>query len=165
MTAQTVNVGPGFSAPVISDRSAQSRVAVRDGQTIVIGGLMQDQKTLTVNKIPILGDIPLIGFAFSRTQVSKTKTELLIFLTPHVAAYPEALEGMSQQETKGTRLTPNAVSPGVFQEHMRGMDRGQAPHTQPSQAVHSFYDVGATRPSTEPGNGPASGDSSHEGSQ
>ena len=74
------------------DRQAVGRAAgwrIRDGKTIVIGGLMQDQKTLTVNKIPIMGDIPIIGAAFSRTQVDKTKTELLIFLTPHVAQQPE----------------------------------------------------------------------------
>ena len=134
LTAQTVTVGPGVSVPVIASRQATSQVAIRDGQTIVIGGLMQDQKTLTINKIPLLGDIPLIGYAFSRTIVDKTKTELLIFLTPHVAAQPEALKPMSADELKGTRLTPNAVQPGAFDEQMRGMQRGTiyGPTTGPS---------------------------------
>ena len=129
LTAQQVTVGPNVTAPVIATRSAQSRVAVRDGQTIVIGGLMEDRKTLTVNKVPILGDIPLIGLAFSRTQVDKTKTELLIFLTPHVAQEPDVLKPMSQDEIKGTRLTPNAVEKGTFDEHLRGLQRGA---TQPA---------------------------------
>jgi general secretion pathway protein D len=132
LTAQTVSVGPGVNAPIIADRSATSRVGIRDGNTIVIGGLMQDQKTLTVNKIPLLGDIPLIGSLFSRTQLDKTKTELLIFLTPHVAQQPEALGSMSQDEMNGTKLTPNAVSPGMMQEHLQGMQRGSRSQTQPA---------------------------------
>ena len=132
LTAQTVSVGPGVNAPVIADRSAQSRVGIRDGNTIVIGGLMQDQKTLTVSKIPIIGDIPFIGALFARTQVDKTKTELLIFLTPHVAQQPEVLGGMSQDEVNGTKLTPNAVGPGMMQEHLQGMQRGGRSQTQPA---------------------------------
>jgi len=126
LTAQTVTVGPGVSVPVIASRTAISQVAIKDGQTIVIGGLMQDQKTLTVNKVPILGDIPILKYAFSRTTVDKTKTELLIFLTPHVAPQPDLLKPMSKDELKGTRLTPNAVEPGTFDEHLRGMERGTA---------------------------------------
>ena len=136
LTSQTVNVGPGVNVPVIDNRQATSMVAIKDGQTIVIGGLMQDQKTLTVNKIPFLGDIPLIGIAFSRTQVDKTKTELLIFLTPHVASQPEILNPMSKDEMKGTQLAPNAVAPGMFQEHMQGMERGGAATTQPANHSH-----------------------------
>jgi len=46
---------------VFSKRSAQSRVAVENGQTVVIGGLMQDRNITTVNKVPILGDLPFVG--------------------------------------------------------------------------------------------------------
>jgi general secretion pathway protein D len=104
-------------------------VAIRDGETIVIGGLMQDQKTVTINKIPLIGDIPLIGSIFSRTQIDKSKTELLLFLTPHVASEPGLLNSMSSDELRGTQLTPNAVSPGTYEDQMRGMKRGT---TQPA---------------------------------
>jgi len=125
-----VNISPGVNIPVIADRSASSRVAIKDGQTIVIGGLMQDQKTVTINKIPILGDLPVLKYVFSRTQVDKTKTELLIFLTPHVAPMPDLLNPMSQDELRGTKLTPDAVDPGTFDQHMQGMRRGDIPATQ-----------------------------------
>jgi Flp pilus assembly secretin CpaC len=114
------------SMPVIAIRSAQSRVAIRDGQTIVIGGLMEDRITESVDKVPILGDIPLVGALFRHTVKNKSKTELLIFLTPHVAQAPEDLAGMSEQETAGTKLLPGAVDKGVFKEHMEGMRRGAA---------------------------------------
>ena len=120
---------------MIAKRSAKSRVAIRDGQTIVIGGLMQDQKTLTVTKIPMLGDIPLLGELFRRTQVDKTKTELLIFLTPHVAQQPDVLNGMSRDELRGTRLTPQAVARGVFSDQIHGMDRGGMSQTQPADPL------------------------------
>jgi general secretion pathway protein D len=140
LTGETVNIGPGSNPPIIADRSANSRVAIRDGQTIVIGGLMQDEKTLTVSKVPLIGDIPLIGWAFSRTQISKTKTELLIFLTPHVALMPEELKPMSQDELGGTRLTPNAVAPGTFDEHLHGMRRGSLPQTQQSVPPPAIFE-------------------------
>jgi general secretion pathway protein D len=132
LTGSTVQVSEGVAAPVIAKRSAESRVGVINGQTIVIGGLMEDRKTQTISKVPILGDIPLVGLAFSRRQTTKTKTELLIFLTPHVAHQPQDLKGMSADETRGTRLTPNAVEPGTFDEQMRGMKRGASPLTRPS---------------------------------
>lgn len=127
----SIQIQQGVFAPVFNNRSAQSRVAIKDGETIVIGGLMQDQKTQTVTKLPILGNIPLLGLLFQRNQVTKTKTELLIFMTPHVAQLPDRLRPMTQDEMKGLRLTPSAVGPGVFQEQLRGMQRG-GPATEPS---------------------------------
>ena len=131
ITGQTVPISETVSAPVFAKRSAQSRLAIRDGQTIVIGGLMEDRNTKTVSKVPLLGDIPLIGAAFRRTIEKKTKTELLIFLTPHVAQQPEDLQGMSEDEQAGTKLIRNAVEPGDFPDHMRGMQRGAS--TRPYQ--------------------------------
>jgi general secretion pathway protein D len=126
-TSQTVQVQQGVDLPVFDIRSADSYLTVRDGQTVVIGGLMQDQKTQQVNKIPILGDVPLIGpLLFSYTTTAKQKTELLIFLTPHVAAEPDQLKPMSEDEIRGLHLTPGAVQPGLFQEHLHGMQRGGA---------------------------------------
>jgi len=85
LTTQTVEITNNQNAVVIAKRSSNSRVAIRNGQTIVIGGLMQDNNRETVNKVPLLGDIPLIGELFKRTLIEKEKTELLIFMTPQVA--------------------------------------------------------------------------------
>jgi general secretion pathway protein D len=133
-TGQTVPISSDTNAPVFELRSADSRVAIRDGQTVVIGGLMQDQKTQNINKVPILGDIPYLGALFSYNTTTKSKTELLIFLTPHVAMAPDALKPMSQDELNSLKLTPNAVEPGTFQEQMKGMDTG-SDTTRPSLIV------------------------------
>jgi general secretion pathway protein D len=125
LTGETVPISDTAGQPIIAKRSAQTRVGVMDGQTIVIGGLMEDRKTETIDKVPFLGDIPFIGEAFKRRQNKKTKTELLIFLTPHVAAQADFLKDMSKQEIEGSKLVPNAVDPNAFQEHMEGLQRGQ----------------------------------------
>jgi general secretion pathway protein D len=124
LTNTTVPISETVNATVYSKRSAQSRVAIRDGQTIVIGGLMEDRKGDETVQIPILGDIPLVGALFRRSTVTMTKTELLIFLTPHVAARAELLQGMSEQEREAIKIVPDAVKPGAFDEHMEGMKRG-----------------------------------------
>jgi general secretion pathway protein D len=124
LTGTTVPISELVSAPVIAKRSAQSRVAVMSGQTVVIGGLMEDRVTQSVSKIPLLGDIPLLGELFKRTNTNKSKTELLIFLTPHVAADPRLLSDMSKDEVDGTKLVPNAVAPGVYDQHREGLERG-----------------------------------------
>jgi type II secretory pathway component GspD/PulD (secretin) len=70
--------------PEISSRSAKVSVRVRDGQTLAIGGLRQREDTKTLQKTPLLGDIPLIGSLFRRATKSERESELLIFLTPKV---------------------------------------------------------------------------------
>ena len=133
----SIAISNGVTSPVFDLRSAQTYVAVQDGQTIVIGGLMQDEKQSTITKVPILGSLPFIGTLFQRNDVTKTKTELLIFMTPHVAKQAGLLKGMGQDEMKGLKLTPSAVTPGIFDEHLRGLQRGA---TQPSSDVQSPYD-------------------------
>ena len=130
LTGETVPISETVSAPVFAKRSAQSRVAIHNGQTIVIGGLMEDKKTDSVRKIPLLGDIPLLGYLFRRTITETTKTELLIFLTPHVAKEAKALKAMSTDEMKGSKVIPKAVEPGAFDEHMKGLRRGSSRTTE-----------------------------------
>jgi general secretion pathway protein D len=126
-----VTITPGVVSPIFSTRTAQCEVAIRDGATIVIGGMMQDTTSQNVNKVPLLGDLPLIGALFQNNQTSKQKTELLFFLTPHVASAPDRLQPMTNQEIKSLQLAPAAVQPGLFQEHLHGMEVENL-STQPS---------------------------------
>ena len=133
LTGETVPISDTAAQPIIAKRSAQTRVGIRNGQTIVIGGLMEDRKTETIDKVPFIGDIPYIGEAFKRKQNKKTKTELLIFLTPHVAAEATHLKDMSKDEIEGSKLVPNAVDPNAFQDHMEGLQRGHQPDPPPQK--------------------------------
>jgi general secretion pathway protein D len=73
-----------FDAPVISTREARTQILVRDGQTVVIGGLTDEQRTRTSSGIPILSGIPIIGGLFGRTSRDRSTTELFLFLTPRI---------------------------------------------------------------------------------
>ena len=110
LTGDTVPISDTIDAPVFAKRSAETRVVVPDGKTVVIGGLMQDNKTESVSKIPLLGDIPLLGMAFRRTKKSDSKTELLIFLTPHVVEDTAQLEHLSLSEKNRAALAPKVFS-------------------------------------------------------
>jgi len=70
--------------PTISQREAETSATVRDGDSFVIGGLTQDDILNTKTKIPLLGDIPLIGQAFRTDKSATSKTELYIVITPHI---------------------------------------------------------------------------------
>jgi type IV pilus assembly protein PilQ len=71
-------------APAVDTRNAQTSVLVRDGETIVIGGLISDSLQDTIAKIPILGDIPILGWLFKKKTKTRVRNELLIFVTTHL---------------------------------------------------------------------------------
>jgi len=73
-----------LGASTINQRMADTTLVVRDQQTIVIGGLMREQESLAETKVPILGDIPVLGFLFRQQVKTKVKTNLLLILTPYV---------------------------------------------------------------------------------
>jgi general secretion pathway protein D len=95
-----VEIQNGAFAPVIDKRSADTVVVTPDEQTVVIGGLIQDQKAKSVSKIPLLGDIPWLGNLFKHTVTGDRKTELLIFLTPHIVDAANQLATLTEDEKK-----------------------------------------------------------------
>jgi|GEM_PF-219542 len=70
--------------PVVSKRSVSTKVRVKDGETITIGGLLQKSERETVVKIPLLGDIPFLGYLFRTTRTVVDETEAVVFITPHI---------------------------------------------------------------------------------
>ena len=77
--------------PITTKRSAKTSVLVKSGDTVVLGGMMQDSVTNNESKVPILGDIPLLGYLFRFSSVKHEKTNLLIFMTPHIIKTPEEM--------------------------------------------------------------------------
>ncbi len=75
---------PGIESPTFSDRSVTSRVVVQDGQTVGLAGLITDNASRTNQGIPFLKDIPLIGLLAGQQTNTRTRTELLVLITPHV---------------------------------------------------------------------------------
>jgi len=131
LTDQSVPISGGnnaVSAPVIAKRSADTVVVTPDGQTVIIGGLMENKKTQSDSKIPFLGDIPILGNLFKRKAREGAKTELLIFLTPHIVPEPSQLAGMSATERNKSELAPKAFTE---QELDRFLDSTPKPQTRP----------------------------------
>ena len=109
-------------APNLDKRSANTVVVTPDGQTVVIGGLISNDKSSSESKVPLLGDIPLLGNLFKFTSKANQKDELLMFITPHIVQMPSQLAAMSAHETGQTPLitNTNAISE---QEMDRFLDR------------------------------------------
>jgi general secretion pathway protein D len=99
----------GFSQgfPTISQREAETSASVRDGESFVIGGLVQESSLISKSKIPLLGDIPLLGSLFSRETASNSKTELYIIITPRIVRHgnPNASTAPNSRRASD-RVTP-----------------------------------------------------------
>ena len=120
--AETVQIAEGLNPVVFSTRSASTRVAVKDGQTIVIGGLIQDQSSDTIEEGPAAGrhsdrGQPVQADARNR----QAKTELLIFLTPYVAKEPDDLTEISDTEEQRSTLSQDKEAAEVYRRHMNAM--------------------------------------------
>jgi len=81
---QVVQSATGGQVPSIDTRAITTQVLVNDGQTVVLGGILQTEKRTTDNKVPFLGDIPVLGYLFKNRAISNNKDELLIFVTPKI---------------------------------------------------------------------------------
>jgi type IV pilus assembly protein PilQ len=81
---QQVTSATGGTVPSIDTRQIQTQVLVGDGQTVVLGGILETTKSYAANKVPWLGDIPILGNLFKSTTNINNKTELLIFITPKI---------------------------------------------------------------------------------
>jgi general secretion pathway protein D len=92
-----LNVSSTIESPIITNRIAETSLVVQDGQTIVIGGLIQESGESTESGVPYLSAIPLIGWLFGTTKSADSKTELILFLTPHVVANFEEVDLVTKE--------------------------------------------------------------------
>ena len=99
---------PEVGAVTTTKRSTTTTVIVDDGQTIVLGGLIQDAQNEGDTRIPCLGNIPLLGYAFRQSGVESSKTNLLIFLTPHIIATHDDVERVTAHK-KDQAYRPEAI--------------------------------------------------------
>ena len=93
-----------FGAPVISTREAATHLFIRDGQTAVIGGLVDRERDRTRSGVPLLKDLPLVGGLFGSTQLTDAQNELFLFVTPHIIASDEDTERIREGVNQGAPL-------------------------------------------------------------
>ncbi len=106
---QSLQVAEGLNAAVFSERSAETTVTVKDGETVILGGLITENIQNSEIKVPWLGDIPVLGELFKTTTKNATKTELLIVLTVNVLRNEQELRWMSEQERDRTGRFPERL--------------------------------------------------------
>jgi pilus assembly protein CpaC len=99
--AQAVTIS-GFSIPTITTRRAETSVAMRPGEFLAIGGMIQRTESRVINKLPLLGDIPIIGALFRSVQFQRGETELVIFVSPTIVTpqgQPPVVPAMPNPDT------------------------------------------------------------------
>jgi type II secretion system protein D len=119
-----LKISENFSSPIITKRTATTTVTVKSGETIVIGGLIQEILERTDKKIPFLGDIPWLGELFKSHIESTERREVLIVLTPHVITTPG--NGMLTERTRkaiDALPLPKAIREELEEGSMRGSER------------------------------------------
>lgn len=110
-------VAAAFDAPIISTREASTRAIIRDGQTVVIGGLIGESTERLDSGIPFLMDIPLIGALFRNKVDSNTRTELAIFVTPYIVRSDADADAIRERirSRLSEPLPPDTVPPPPFE--------------------------------------------------
>jgi len=105
---QVAGIGVTYPQPVVDRRQADTKLLVKHGRTVVLGGLRKKEVTKQVNKIPLLGDLPLAGSLFRFTGEDTINSELLVFITPWIIEEPDMseAEAKSYQETELPSVTP-----------------------------------------------------------
>jgi pilus assembly protein CpaC len=122
----------GFNVPALTTRKLETQVELNEGQSFVIGGLLDNRTTETFEKIPFIGDIPILGKFFQSKSVSKTNTELIVIVTPELV-----------RPISAGQPVPDLKFPKAFMESNTGKApqtpgqdvTGPAPVTPPAAAI------------------------------
>ncbi len=107
-----VGQDPNVVGPTTARKAARSNVTVKDGQTIVIGGLLEDSATVTEARTPCLGSVPLAGYLFRSETGRVEKTNLVIFITPHIMRTEADLERIRQETDETRQELMDQLEPG-----------------------------------------------------
>ena len=112
----------GSSIPGMKSRKATTHVQMRPGMTMAIGGLISSDESKTISKIPLLGDIPILGQFFRSTAKSRERREIIILLTP-ILVDSDYKPIMSDEANRLTKLTDKQVLDGEVYEQPKSKDK------------------------------------------
>lgn len=128
ITNDVFGAQPGAGAPFpINTRSTQNQILVHDRQTLALGGIIQSNQSREVSKVPFLSSLPLVGNAFRSEIISDDRTELLVFITPHVLSTPEDLQKASRETLEDME---NIETPGEIKDADRADTEPEGPQFQ-----------------------------------
>ncbi len=124
LSARTTQVSEDFQAPIIDTRTVDTVVTVKDGQTVVIGGLFSTRTEMRHQKVPFFGDIPILGIPFRTKLHRREKTEFLVVITPHVVGSmedakkytDEAIIDLTLPDTTKDQIRSGRIDPTLWDE-------------------------------------------------
>jgi len=120
--ATFVFAGATVASPVIDTRSLDSNVLIKSGDTLAIGGLLQDEQTKARNKVPVLGDLPVVGYLFGERLNARTKRNLLVFVTPTIVD-PHYGTGLEDQVNGMHHTGEEYADPNGWRNNAKGAVR------------------------------------------
>jgi type II secretory pathway component GspD/PulD (secretin) len=147
-------LGQNKDLPQTQVRKTSTTVRVKDGHTVFIAGLLREDNTVAVSKVPVLGDIPLIGLLFQNKRDKKVKTNLVLEITPrilHDSTDARASDDVKQSETREAAAPaapssePQAIAPAPAQRQVQA-----APATQPQAQAQPAVAAPAAKPAAAP---------------
>jgi hypothetical protein len=144
-----VQISEGLTAPTFTNRSAETVVTVKDGETVVIGGLIQTQEDKRETKVPIVGDIPGVGNIFRATSNTRRRTELLMVLTVDVLWDEQDALAASAKLRDQSGFLPESVKRSPLMEGLR-IRAGEGLEQSPLDDVEVERPVRRTRRVTDP---------------
>lgn len=148
------------AGPRISTREADATIRVKDGETFVIGGLIRREDSRNKGKMPLLGDIPLLGNLFRKSSADLTSTELVVFITPRIVRSPEDMEKAKSAQPGEVALTISGVGERIIVnklfeeaselERDQGLiSRGKDKETRMSDAMDHYKQILAQFPQSD----------------
>jgi general secretion pathway protein D len=134
VVSETTQISPTqvVLAPTTRKRTAETNVQVKDGQTVVIAGLVGDNVTLSTTKVPCLGDIPIVGWLFKSETRNTERTNLLIFLTPYIVTTHQEAEQMYLKKSKLMEKVKKGYGPAEETMEEPAPSSEQPPISSPS---------------------------------
>lgn len=109
LTDSAVAIGAGVTQPITFERTTNTVVSVRDNETVVLGGLITTRDERSENKVPLAGDIPILGALFRSDSSSRRSTELLVILTPRIIRAPSDFREISIRQRDSSGIIPREV--------------------------------------------------------
>jgi type II secretion system protein D len=109
LTDSAVAIGAGVTQPITFERTTNTVVSVRDNETVVLGGLITERDERSENKVPLVGDIPVVGSLFRFDQSQRRSTELLVILTPRIIRTPRDFRDVSLMQRDASGIVPSEV--------------------------------------------------------
>ncbi|MCG3124989.1 MAG: hypothetical protein GIKADHBN_03499 [Phycisphaerales bacterium] len=137
LSERSTQISEDFSAPIIRKRTLSTNVTVKDGQSVVIGGLLQNTSEMRDTKIPLLGDVPVVGELFKSRNNKSVRTELMVIVTPRVipgqsgGGYWSTTEDIQRQITEDA--THQLDEPGPVREYIWGANGNLPEHPAESR--------------------------------